>query len=454
VTEPFDWWTADAIAEATRCPIENVVEHWPRIFAQLGLCGIQRPNVGLGVIGTTAIESASNFSPVREGCYLGEPEPAESHRKQLAYYPYYGRGELQLTHENNYRLYGQKAADLWGMDPNLAAFDLVTHPDHALDPELAAAVLALYFRDTRALPTANYPEGYTLTQACDDQDWLWVRILVYGGSDVAGATRIANIATDLGPPGGSVTVPETLPTYDAQCPPIAQNDDWSCAPTSCRWALTAYGRHPAESWLEASMLEEGIVTRTYGLMDASGEQLGRWISRHYGEFGYAGAHDASVQFNDVAHEAQKREHPLMMGGRAWGAGGHWTGVRGFDGERLLLANPAPGYGGITQTMSREQFAHVGPFSMVRLVHPAAESGGAVPVPPTDPSDPFAQWRHGIGTGLLDMMAADQTQPAQRASTWLPLGATPSDVETCYGANGTLYSWLLTVGAGYRYRPSA
>jgi lysozyme len=71
--------------------------------------------------------------------------------------------------------------------------------------------------------------------------------------------------------------------------------------------------------------------------------------------------------------------------------------------------------------------------------------------PGDPVDPPAY--AGIGTGLLDMMAADGTTPAQRASTWLPLGATPSDVETCYGANGVLYTWLLTVGAGYRYHPS-
>lgn len=60
---------------------------------------------------------------------------------------------------------------------------------------------------------------------------------------------------------------------------------------------------------------------------------------------------------------------------------------------------------------------------------------------------------GIGTGILEMMAEDQTEPAQRASTWLPLGVNPADVESCYGANGTLYTWLLAVGRGWRYPPA-
>jgi hypothetical protein len=447
--DPWQWWSAEAIAEATRCPVENVREHWPRIVAQLELCGINTPNVQIGVQGTTAIESASTFAPVKEGCFLGEPEPAQSHRDTLAYAPYWGRGEIQLTHASNYRLYGEKIPDLWGGDPNSPDFDLFGNPDLALEPDTAAAVIALYFRDTRALPTANYPEGYSLVEACEDQDWAWVRILVYGGSDVAGAQRIAHIAADLGPPGG-VSVPGRLPSYDWQTPAIAQNDDWSCAPTSTRWALTAYGRHPTEAWLENSMLEAGVVTRAYGLMDASGEGLARWITAEYAEFGYTGVHDPTVTFDDVAEEAAEGRHPLVMGGRGWY---HWSGVRGAADGKLLLANPAPGHHGIAQTMSREQFAYLGPFSLVRLVHPQAESGEPAPVPP-DPGDPYAPWHGHVGSGLLDMMAADGVLPAQRRSTWLPLGApAPSDVEECYAESGTRYTWLLTVGAGHRYRPS-
>jgi hypothetical protein len=257
--------------------------------------------------------------------------------------------------------------------------------------------------------------------------------------------------------GGTVPPPtEPLPVFDPSFPAFAQNDDWSCAPTSTRWGLWAYGRQPSESWLENSMLSQGIVTKQYGLSDGSGAQLAEWITREYGEFGYQGQSVATVTFQDVATEAAKQFHPLMMGGHSWGAGGHWTGVRGFDAgsNRLLLANPASGYDGVTQTMSPEQFRSLGPFSMVRLMHPEAEGTYVPPGPKPPDGDPFGPWRATVGSGLLELMAQDGTLPAQRGSTWLPLGApSPADVETCYGQNAILYGWLLTVNQGFRTRPS-
>jgi len=458
VTDPFDWWTAEQIALACECPLANVQEHWPRIVGQLEACGINTPNVQIGVQGTTAIEGASTFEPVREGCYLGEPEPAETHRKTLAYYPFYGRGHVQLTHETNYRTYGRKVESLWVAPAG--SIDLVSNPDGALDSDVAAAVIALYFRDTRALPSASYPAGYSLVEACEEQDWGWVRRLVYGGPDPEGAARIAGIERDLGPPGGVVTAPPVveivLPTYDWQEPAIAQNDQWSCAPTSTRWALSAWGRSPSEQWLENSMLSEGVVSTELGLLNASGYELARWVTRHYGEFGYCGENDGGVTFQEIAHEASLGQYPLCIGGRGWY---HWSGCRGFDGTRLLLANPAPGWKGVAQTMSFEQFEYLGPFSLVRVRHPAAEAAGALPepIPPTPPdgSDPYAPWRGHIGSGILEAMAADGTLPAVRRSTWLPLGApSPHDIEQATGQNGISYTWLLTVGRLERYAPVA
>lgn len=241
------------------------------------------------------------------------------------------------------------------------------------------------------------------------------------------------------------------PRYDPHYPAISQNDDFSCSCTSMRWALWAYSRQPSEQWLEGSMLTEGVVSTSLGLLNASGVDLAAWATRHYGDGGFHGEHDPTVSFDDVAAEAATLKHPLMIGGRNWGQGGHWTGVRGFDGQRLMLANPASGYAGITQSLSREQWGYVGPFSLVRLVH-QSESVVA-PVPPTVPDDPFAPWRSGIGSGLLQMMAEDNTIPAQRASTWYPLLANPADIETCMGLNGTDYRWILSSNQGFRYRPS-
>lgn len=67
-------------------------------------------------------------------------------------------------------------------------------------------------------------------------------------------------------------------------------------------------------------------------------------------------------------------------------------------------------------------------------------------------DPFGPWAGLVGTGLLDMMRADATVPAQSRSTWLPLGQTPADAESCIGENGVNYCWLLRTSQGYRYAP--
>lgn len=278
---------------------------------------------------------------------------------------------------------------------------------------------------------------------------------VSGPCDLNLLTEQAGALALYGMPAGAVgsapAPPPVVsgPSYNSGYPAIAQNDSWSCSCTSARWALWAYAREPGESWLENSMLSAGVVTTEWGLMDASGKGLSRWLLAEYGEYGYRPTHDPSVMFDEVAQEALEGLHPLMIGGRNWG---HWSGVRGFADGKLVLANPASGYKGVTQSMSREQFEYLGAFSLVRLVH-VAESQAA-PAPPDAPSDPFAPYRGGIGSGLLEMMAADGTTPAQRSSTWLPLAAKPADVEQAYGANGVLYYWLLNEGRGYRRPPAA
>lgn len=278
---------------------------------------------------------------------------------------------------------------------------------------------------------------------------------INGPCDLNELTAQAGSLELYGKPSGLETALPPLvaaqgPTYDATYHAIAQNDDWSCSCTSARWALFSYGRQPSEQWLEQSMLSAGIVTTDWGLSDASGAGLARWLRTEYGEFGYSSTNDPSLTFDEAAHEAQEGRHPLMLGGRRWG---HWSGLRGYADGRLLLANPASGYKGINQTMTREQFDYLGDFSLVRLTHQAEDA--VTPVPPmTGPSDPFAPFRAGIGSGLLEMMAADGTLPAQRSSTWLPLGAKPADVEQCFGENGTLYVYLLSVGRGYRQPPAA
>ena len=183
---------------------------------------------------------------------------------------------------------------------------------------------------------------------------------------------------------GSVPVvppPETV-RYNAEAPRIAQNDDWSCGPTSTRWAMTALGRAPTEQWIESTMIAEGVVSTTQGILDATGAGIAAFIRRQYGEFGYTAEHHPTATFQFLADTSGTS--PMLIGGRGWD---HWSGLRGYDRARdvLILANPADGWRGVSQTMTRQQFETLGPFSAVTISHP--DLVGPSPAPAPVPSGP-------------------------------------------------------------------
>jgi hypothetical protein len=186
---------------------------------------------------------------------------------------------------------------------------------------------------------------------------------------------------------GGVPAPAARVTFNRDEPAIAQNDPWSCAPTSTRWALRAVGRHPAEGWMESQMVADGVVSEADGLLDATGDHLSAWIASEYGEFGYSANAESPVSFDALAAEfmAPSNPYPGLLGGRAWG---HWSGLRSYDPatDQLQLANPADGWMFVSQTMSREQFAALGPFSLVRILHPDL-LGAPAPTPPPPPPAP-------------------------------------------------------------------
>jgi hypothetical protein len=177
--------------------------------------------------------------------------------------------------------------------------------------------------------------------------------------------------------------------YSPSEPPHPQEADWDCSQDSAEWALWSVGRRPANAWMEETMVAEGVVSPSLGLMDASGAGLASFLTRHYGEDGFTSANVSPISFDTLA--AESGSYPLMIGGRRWGVGGHWSGLRAYDAERdvLLLANPAAGYVGINQTMNREQFGRLGPFSAVSLSHPDLTDPitDPTPIPPPVPVPP-------------------------------------------------------------------
>ncbi len=89
---------------------------------QYGFC----PSQIAYILATVQHETANTFRPVREGL-----NASEAWRKaNFRYYPYYGRGYVQITWRSNY----QKFSDL-------IEIDLVNNPDLTLRPDISLFIL-------------------------------------------------------------------------------------------------------------------------------------------------------------------------------------------------------------------------------------------------------------------------------------------------------------------------
>lgn len=152
--------------------------NWPAIHAALVRCGQGSQNSQAAAIATTAIETASTFAPVREAYYLFTATEemngtADAWRKRnLRYWPYYGRSYIQLTWDYNYRAAGQAIG-----------VDLLSNPDLAMDPAYAADIFAWYWA------------GRNIQAMADRRDWRAVRAAVQGAD--AGLSRLIQICEAL-----------------------------------------------------------------------------------------------------------------------------------------------------------------------------------------------------------------------------------------------------------------
>lgn len=78
------------------------------------------------ILATVQHETNNTFKPVREAYWLSE----EWRRINLRYYPYYGRGYVQLTWRFNYKKYGE-----------ILGINLLDNPDKVMDPNIALFIL-------------------------------------------------------------------------------------------------------------------------------------------------------------------------------------------------------------------------------------------------------------------------------------------------------------------------
>lgn len=80
------------------------------------------------ILATAYHETAHTMKPVKEAYWLSE----SWRRSHLRYYPWYGRGFVQLTWQANY----QKAKDELGIDA-------INNPDSVMDPVASAKIIVL-----------------------------------------------------------------------------------------------------------------------------------------------------------------------------------------------------------------------------------------------------------------------------------------------------------------------
>jgi len=133
--------------------------------------------------------------------------------------------------------------------------------------------------------------------------------------------------------------------------------DWTCAACSLDWVLEATWRRGSDRYLTTH--EIGYthnINPSYGLMDGSGSQLQRVLTDYglpsdHGWLDYDAVYGLALQTTG------------MMSGQGWY---HWVALRGVQGSNLWIANSAPGYKGVWDILSREDFNRLGGFSVVWL----------------------------------------------------------------------------------------
>lgn len=168
--EPSGRFSAEQVAGILRSPLANVQQHLPTIYAALDELGIGDRATTIAALATIGVEVGS-FLPIEEYRNADGSIPSYWHRYGGGA-TYHGRGFIQLTHDYNYRHYG----DALGVD-------LLNAPSLALDPTIAARVLALYFAEHNIPRLANQP------------DWYSVRLAVNGG--INGWDRFAHLVDSL-----------------------------------------------------------------------------------------------------------------------------------------------------------------------------------------------------------------------------------------------------------------
>src|SRR5262249_17024830 len=155
--------TPQRIATLLGCSLANVRNNWPPVPEALDAQGLDSLPCQVATLATIGTEVGS-FEPIDEygddayftRMYEGRKDLGNVRRGDGP--RYHGRGYIQLTGRANYRTYGRKLG-----------VPLEAQPDLALQPDVAAGVLAAYVAD------------HGIADLAAAGDWKGVRRAVNGG---------------------------------------------------------------------------------------------------------------------------------------------------------------------------------------------------------------------------------------------------------------------------------
>ena len=121
-------------ANYTETQLAQFTKVYNSLYTELNKSGQYSDYVIISMLATIIVEVERNFLPIKE---IGA--------EKRAYFPYIGRGYIQLTGIRNYQLYGY-----------LTGNDFVTNPEKLLDHDIAIKVLVLYYIVNGLVAQSNY----------------------------------------------------------------------------------------------------------------------------------------------------------------------------------------------------------------------------------------------------------------------------------------------------------
>lgn len=268
------------------------------VDAIAGMCrtlGIGLPTQVAYVLATTQWETAQTFQPVKEAFWKDEAW----REANFSYFPYYGRGYVQLTWDKNYKAY----SDILGVD-------LVKHPDRAMDPAVALFVLVHGFK-TGTFTGRKITDFITATVT----DFIGARRCINGTDK---ADEIARLAEKFlsAPAPAAAPAPMAVAPPVAAPPVIAMAADGSTDPAIEKLSLRTIARAAA---YELKRLRPEVVF-TSGRRDKAAQAramaqncVGRpnWISETYASNKASQACQQWVWSNPQATSAQAIETGLL-----------------------------------------------------------------------------------------------------------------------------------------------